>query len=32
MIPSREESLVLLEKYIESDSLRLHSKMVAQAM
>lgn len=32
MIPAKEESLELLEKYIESDSLRHHSKMVAMAM
>lgn len=32
MIPSREKSTELLNEYIESDSLRHHSKMVAMAM
>ncbi|MEX0647861.1 MAG: HD domain-containing protein [Balneolaceae bacterium] len=32
MIPSREKSLALLEEYVESDSLRVHSAMVAEAM
>lgn len=32
MIPDKDESLKLLEQYIESDSLRHHSRMVALAM
>lgn len=32
MVPPREKSLQLLESYIESESLRQHSKMVALAM
>lgn len=32
MIPSKEESRELLKEYIESDSLRHHSEMVAMAM
>ena len=32
IIPPREDSLKLLDDYIESENLQLHSKMVAEAM